>query len=264
MTAQASASGGFSSRGAREVLKTTEHRPWPLPRRPFAMRMSWHDLLFAHWPVPRDAVEPHIPPGLELETWDGWAWIGVVPFYMTHVTGRGLPAAPWLSAFEELNVRTYVRRGDKPGVWFFSLDAARWPAVVAARRLFHLPYFHARFRYQSDGDAVVYQCERRGARTSGARFTGTYGPQGPVGEVPAGGIEDWLVERYCLYAAAPDGTIYCGDVHHEKWPLQPARADIDAGGMTEWLGIELRGPPELLHFSRRLDVVAWSVERASS
>src|SRR5262245_4554326 len=108
-----------------------------------AMRMSWHDLLFAHWPVPVAAMRALVPAPLEVDTFDGAAWIGVVPFRMTRVGPLWLPPIPGVSSFAELNVRTYVTRDDKPGVWFFSLDAANPLAVRTARRFFHLPYFHA-------------------------------------------------------------------------------------------------------------------------
>jgi uncharacterized protein YqjF (DUF2071 family) len=121
-----------------------DHRPWPLPRGPWVMAQVWHDLLFAHWPIARGAMRAAIPPALELDTFEGEAWLGVVPFHMSGVRVRGTPPVPWLSAFPELNLRTYVRHGGKPGVWFFALDAANPLAVEIARRWFHLPYFRAR------------------------------------------------------------------------------------------------------------------------
>src|SRR6266508_3536850 len=125
------------------MISDTAHRPWPLPQRPWIMRMQWHDLLFMHWPVNRDALRRYIPPRLEIDTFDGSAWIGVVPFRMSGVVPRLLPPVPYLSAFPELNVRTYVSAEGKPGVWFFSLDAGNPIAVEAARDVFHLPYYNA-------------------------------------------------------------------------------------------------------------------------
>ena len=118
---------------------TIGHRGWPLPERNWMMRMSWHELLFMHWPVPIEALARLVPDQLEVDTFGGTAWLGVVPFRMTGVAPRGLPNMPGVSAFPELNVRTYVtHRGEKPGVWFFSLDATNWLAVRVARKLFHL------------------------------------------------------------------------------------------------------------------------------
>src|SRR5262245_10075958 len=126
------------------MITDTEHRPWPLPGRPWVMAMRWHDLLFAHWPVDPAVLRPLIPASLQIDTYDGQAWIGVVPFRMTGVRPRFVPPLPGLSAFAEINVRTYVTIEQKPGVWFFSLDAANRLAVWAARLSYHLPYCFAR------------------------------------------------------------------------------------------------------------------------
>jgi len=134
------------------------------PRVRAFMHQRWHDLLFAHWPVPAPAIASRLPAGLELDTFEGRAWLGVVPFRMSGVRLAGLPPLPGAGAFPELNLRTYVRRGDVRGVWFFSLDAASRLAVEAARLGFGLPYFHARMSTRPDGDGIVYSSER----TSGA------------------------------------------------------------------------------------------------
>ena len=125
------------------IVESTAHRPWPMPRAPWLMTQSWHDLLFAHWRVDVSEVRRAVPAAFDLDLFDGEAWLGVVPFYMTNVGLRATPALPWISAFPELNVRTYVRVADRPGVYFFSLDAARWLAVAAARAFLNLPYYAA-------------------------------------------------------------------------------------------------------------------------
>src|SRR5690349_18551619 len=122
--------------------------------------MRWRDLLFAHWPVPVEAVRPLVPAGLEIDTFDGQAWVGVVPFRMEGVAPRFLPSVPGPSAFPELNVRTYVRRGRRAGVWFFSLDAASRVAVEGARLGFHLPYYRAAMSVATDGGWTTYRSER--------------------------------------------------------------------------------------------------------
>src|SRR5438128_1258865 len=114
----------------KEILAQTEHRPWPLPDAPWVMRQTWYDLLFAHWPIAADVMRAHIPPQLELDTFDGQAWVGVVPFGMSNVYPRLTMPVPGLSYFLELNVRTYVTVGGKPGVYFFSLDASNRMAVT--------------------------------------------------------------------------------------------------------------------------------------
>ena len=130
-----------------QLTSEEDHRPWPLPGRPWMMTMSWCDLLFAHWSFEPEAIRPLVPAALELDTFEGRAWVGVVPFRMESVGPRGLgwlPARwPRPRSFAELNVRTYVRHRDRPGVWFLSLDAASRLAVEVARAGFHLPYFQA-------------------------------------------------------------------------------------------------------------------------
>ena len=239
------------------ALEHVEHRPWPLPDRPWVWRQQWHDLLFAHWPVPAAAMRAMIPRELEIQEWEGSAWIGVVPFRMRGVMRRPLPDLPGISAFPELNVRTYVRGADKPGVWFFSLDAASRLAVWAARALFNLPYHHARFGLAGTPERIAY----RAARTGGSiRFAATYGPAGEPYGAEAGTLEHWLTERYCLYAQSRAGQVVRTEVHHRPWPLQAAEAEIVENGMLDTLALPVPRASPLLHFSRRVDVVVWGPE----
>jgi len=239
------------------ALEATDHRPWPIPRRPWSWRQTWCDLLFAHWPIPVDTLRAMVPSNLTIQQFDGTAWIGVVPFHMEGVMRRPLPDLPWVSAFPELNVRTYVERDGKAGVWFFSLDASNSLAVWAARRFFHLPYFHASMQVVAQGHGIDYRSHRK---TGNAAFEGSYEPVSqPYASTP-GTLEHWLTERYCLYAESSDGTIVRTDVHHRQWPLQKARAEIRRNTMLETLGVSVTGEEPLLHFSRRLDVVVWSPE----
>src|SRR3954471_18570225 len=134
--------------GARQGrwLEQQPHRPWPLPNGRWVLGQTWERLLFAHWRLPAAVVRPHLPAALELEEWEGSAWLGLTPFRVAGFRLRGLPPLPLLSSFHELNCRTYVRRDERPGIWFFSLDASSRPAVAAARRAYGLPYRHARVR----------------------------------------------------------------------------------------------------------------------
>ena len=149
-------------------------RTWPAPKRRWNMWMTWHDLLFAHWPVPAEQLRALIPPILEVDTFQGQAWVGVVPFGMSNVRPRLLPAVPGLSRFPELNVRSYVTVQGKPGVWFFSLDAANPLAVYLARRFFYLPYLHAKMSLQSNGEVVQYSSLRTHRGVAPAQFRGSY------------------------------------------------------------------------------------------
>ena len=257
------------------ALALTDHRPWPVPTRPWAMSMSWHDLLFAHWELPADVVRPLVPSCLDLDLRDGAAWVGVVPFRMTGVRLRGTPAVPGPGAFPELNLRTYVRRdsagGPRPGVFFWSLDAASRVAVRAARTWFHLPYFDAEMtcdatdsRTAGDvGAPVTYASRRTHRGAPSAEFAATYEPVGPVFRAAPGSLEAWLTERYCLYAVDRRGRALRGEIHHAPWPLQPARADIGTNTIADAAGLRLPDAAPLLHFARRLDVAGWAPVRAT-
>ena len=219
------------------------------------MGQTWEDLLFAHWRVPVDALRALVPPELEVETYDGSAWLGLVPFRITGLRARGMLPLPGASSFLEVNVRTCVRAADgKPGVWFISLDASSRLAVEAARRLYQLPYFHARMSAVHRGEWIDYES----ARTSetGRVFSGRYRPAGAVFTAEPGSLEWFLVERYCLYATDGSGALHRADIHHPPWPLQPAEAEVD---LTSLSPIELDGDPFCL-VSRRLDTVVWPLE----
>jgi uncharacterized protein len=254
-------SGALTSLGSTLMLPETTHRPWELPSRPWMFAMRWHDLLFMHWPVPCQALRASIPPSLLIDTFDDTAWIGVVPFRMTGVRPRALPPLPWLSAFPELNVRTYVTTGGKPGVWFFSLDAANPTAVRLARILFHLPYYDARMATERSGDHVRYTSHRTHRGAPAAAFRGRYYPTGLVSYAAPGTLAHWLTERYCLYAADRHGQVWRGDIHHARWPLQSAEAVVGVNTMTQQIGLTLPDTRPLLHFARRQDVVGWTLRR---
>jgi len=223
--------------------------------------MRWRELLFAHWVVDQAVVRALIPPGLQLDLFEGRCYVGAVPFLMEGVTPRMVPPLPGLHAFPELNLRTYVTAGGKPGVWFFSLDAGQKLAVRAARRFFHLPYFDAAFEVSMTGARVEYSAVRTHRAAAEARFRATYGPVGPVYRSTAGTLDAWLTERYCLYTADSGGRIYRGDIDHQPWPLQKAEALRHTNSLGDWLGIDLNQEPAALHFAKSLDVHAWLVER---
>jgi uncharacterized protein YqjF (DUF2071 family) len=222
------------------------------------MKQTWHDLLFAHWPLPSPVLRPLVPAQVTLDTFDGECWIGVVPFRMSGVRARAVPPLPGLSRFPELNVRTYVTHGSKPGVYFFSLDAANLPAVWAARAFYHLPYFHAVMTSQEHNGSIHYvsRCHR-----IPAEFRANYRPIGEVRLREKGSIEHWLTERYCLYTTHR-GELYSGEIHHLPWPLQDAEAEFETNTMAAAAGIVLPTSKPLLHFAGRQDVLIWPLRRA--
>lgn len=229
------------------------HRPWPIPVERWVWRQSWHDLLFAHWPVPAADLRRLVPPELTIQEFDGTSWVGVVPFRMSGVMRRPLPNLPYVSAFPELNLRLYVENDGKPGVWFISLDAANALAVWAARRYFHLPYWRARMSLTRNGEGVRFRSARRGG---GPAFAAEYRPVGDSFNAAAGTLEAFLVERYCLYAKTRDGRLLRGEVHHPAWPLHRAQGTVEAAALLRAGGVSVSGEP-LLHFSPGVHVVVW-------
>jgi hypothetical protein len=244
---------------ASRILRDVGHRPWPLPKRPWVMTQSWHDLLFVHWPVATSVLRPLVPPELELDAFDGISWLAVVPFHMTNVAPRAVPALPWFSAFEELNVRTYVTIQNKPGVYFFSLDAASLLAVAAARTMFDLPYYRATMSVRPEGGWINYE-SRRTPNASGARFKGRYRPAGPVFQPSPGTLQHFMTERYCLYTVDRARRVRRLEIHHPPWSLQPAEASIEVNTMPDANGITAPTMPPLLHFAKRQDVITWRPE----
>jgi uncharacterized protein YqjF (DUF2071 family) len=247
----------MSASELKKALNKTEHRPYPLPKGPWVLRMRWRDLLFMHWTVPESFLRPLIPPVLELETFNGAAWLGVTPFHMERTRPRFLPAVPLLSNFPELNVRTYVSAEGKPGIWFFSLDAANLIAVRLARATFSLPYFDAKMSCQVVTDKVRYRSVRTHEDAPPARLAASYRPVGKPFKSHPGTLEDFLTERYCLYSVDKKGRVWRGDIHHLPWPLQDAEAEVEELEMTSQIGMTLPETEPLLHYARRLDVVAW-------
>jgi uncharacterized protein YqjF (DUF2071 family) len=223
------------------------------------MAQRWHELLFAHWPIPAESIRAIVPPPLEVDLFDGQAWLGVIPFRMTGVRPRLLPPVGPISAFPELNVRTYVVVGGKPGVYFFSLDAASRVAVWAAKTFFALPYFHARMASMRSGVSVDYRSERSGER---ADLRVTYGPVGPAWSPARGTLDHWLTERYALYTTTADGTVLRGNIHHAPWRLQQAEAEFAVNSVATPVGIRLPRTEPVLHYAELQDVRIWLPRRA--
>jgi uncharacterized protein len=224
------------------------------------MGQTWADLLFCHWPVEPAAIRAHVPASLELDLFDDRAWLSITAFEVQGTRARGTFPPPVLSRFPELNVRTYVTRGARPGIWFFSLDAASMLAVAAARGLYRLPYFRARMRIAREGEEIDYRSARSDPRGAPAHFEARYRPTGGVRHAAAGSLEAWLVERYRLYTVDDRGHVFAGDIHHRPWTLRDAEVEIRANTMTAPHGIVLDAAP-VVQFARRQDVVFWPLQR---
>jgi len=219
--------------------------------------MRWIDLAFFHWPLAPEAVRPLIPDGLELETFEDRAWIGVVPFTMEDVAPRGLPAVPRFSRFPEVNVRTYVRHGERSGVWFLSLDARSWLTVLGGRAVFHLPYHHARMRSRRDDTGFIDYQSRRSDED--VRFAARYRADGPPARAPEGSFDHWSTERRRLFSVDRRGRIWRTEIDHAPWPLQPAVGTSAAEDIVRAAGLPPPGDAvPVIRFVRRLDVRGWA------
>lgn len=242
------------------LLRHTDHRPIPLRRGPWIMVQNWSDLLFAHWEMPAEALRKLIPSQLELDLFNGQAYVAVAPFSIHGLRPRYLPALPVVSQFLELNVRTYVRYKGIPGVWFFSLDAANLSAVWGARIGYALPYKHATMSMKNSGEKFDYS-SRRLHEPKPAEFLGRYWPKSAAHRRDKNSLEFFLTERYCLYAIR-GADVFRTYIHHLPWPLQDAEAEIQANTMAKATGIDLPNNKPLLHFSKFIQVLVWWPEKA--
>jgi uncharacterized protein len=240
-----------------ELLKETAHRPWPVPDSQWVMEQTWRDLLFAHWFYDIEAVRAVVPAQLPLDTFDGRAWVGVVPFHLENLRARGLPPIPGNASFPELNVRTYVTLDGKPGVYFFSLDAGNRLAVAGARTLFHLNYFDAEMAITATPTGIEYTSARTDRRGASAHFRGHYAPEGEAFEPAAGTFDHFLTERYCLYAVDSNQGVLRLDIHHRPWLLQAAVADLDAQAMLGAAGLPAPTGKPVLHFAAVQPMIGW-------
>ncbi len=238
---------------ASEILNQTAHRPWLMPGQTWVMTQTWQKLLFAHWPIPSELLAPFIPAGLQLDTYEGSAWISIVPFKM----GFRLRYSPYSVTFGELNVRTYVIKDGKPGVFFFSLDASDLFTVLTARHTYALPYHLARIQLKVSGQSVSFSSQRSKALPNQHGFKANYEPTSDIYYASENTLEYWLTERYCLYSVTPDGSIYRGEVHHLPWALQQAQAQIEENTILAPTGLALPKQAAILHYVEHLDIVIW-------
>lgn len=252
-TAVVSLADGSQAAAQAHALRRRAHRPWPEPDRPWLQGQTWRDLLFAHWSVPEDRLRALVPDAISIDTFDGHAWIAVTPFQVTGLRFRGTLPVPILSRFPEVNVRTYVTVQGRPGIYFFSLDAASALAVAGARATYHLPYFRSRMAVHRVGQEIYYTSRRVG---NAASLRLRYRPTGTPFLPRKGTLEHFLTERYCLYTVAR-GRIHRAEIHHPPWALQAAEAHIDENTMAQACGLSLPSRPPLLHFAGRQDVVIW-------
>jgi hypothetical protein len=222
---------------------------------PWLVAMDWRDTLFLHWPVHADALRPFIPNALPIDEFDGTAWIGIVAFRIAGARPRGLPAAIGLPSFGEVNVRTYVG-GAKPGVWFFSLDAANPVIVESARAGLHLAYYHAAIDTEWRHGNCAYRVRRTDRRSTASQFAATARVEERAHVAAAGTLEHFFAERYCFYSVDRRGRILRGDVAHPPWPIRNAHAVIEANTLFP-TGIDPSARTPIAHASSGVTVHAY-------
>ena len=237
------------------ILGQIAHRPWSLPTGPWILEQSWLDVLFAHWPLAPEVVRARVPEALELDTFEGRPWVSAVAFRIDPFRARGLPVT---LRFPELNLRTYVRKDGVPGVYFFSLDAASRTAVLGGQTFFRLNYYDAAIAFVADTH-FDFTCRRLDHPR--ADFHARYRAIGEPHTPARSSLEEWLVERYCLYAARTGGATFRVQIHHLPWLLQPAEADLAADQLFFAAQLPAPDSPPLLHYSARQDTLTWSPER---
>jgi uncharacterized protein YqjF (DUF2071 family) len=223
------------------------------------IEMQWLDLAFFHWPLAPSALQARLPQGIELDLWEGQAYLGIVPFVMRGVRARGCPAFPGCSCSLELNVRTYVRRGREAGVWFFSLDAQHPVLVYGARATFALPYYRARMALHRRDGWTHYSSLRTHRGAPPASLVAAYRAAGPKFHAAAGTLEHWLTERYCFFTFDRRGRVRRCDVRHAPWTLASADYESKENDMGQLLGLPPFGPPILCHVAAPLTVRASSL-----
>ena len=224
------------------------------PQRPWVLFMTWRDLFFASWRVPIEAVRAHIPPELELDTFDGSAWVTLVPMRVTDMHWRGIEPIPGMDSFRELNFRTYVRVNGRAGVFFLSIECPATFQDWIARKFFGVPYFHSQMASFNDGVSYHYATERVQADRTPAAFFGAFRPQ-PGGTAPApGSLEQFLLERYSLYFVQ-NGVVHRGDIQHAEWNVQQAEAQIDVNTISSAEGFDLSNKPDHVGFVLQSDTL---------
>lgn len=249
----------------QEFRLRTSGRPRPLPPGRWATTQRWNDLLFAHWPVPPVDLAEQLPDGLQIDTYNGSAWLGVMPFWMDRVKLRRFPAFPGLNLLPELSLRTYVRepRSGAPGVFVFSLDVGSLSATLIGRWAQHLPCHWADVRLEQRDEREISFFSRRRLTAHPVVFQARYrglGPTRKTAENRAGSLEYFLLERNLLYTRNRQGQTLRSNLHAVSWPLENAEAQIEQNTLGESLGLQLPQQPPVVHYVRRMALYIWPPE----
>jgi uncharacterized protein YqjF (DUF2071 family) len=220
-----------------------------MPIRPWVWRQTWNDLLLLHWPVPSAAIRPLIPPALNLHRFDGTAWVGLSAFW---IHGQQIRSLPWLrrTEYPALSVHTFVIRNGKPGLWFLTLGGGSRMDVWLGRHLLRLPFTPLGITV----DRSVARVHHRAVRPDGAVFEAHYSPIGEVVSPVPGTLAHWLTERYAIYSVGSGNRLFCSEVHHMRWPIQPVSASVKRNDL---LPPGAQGSPASVFYTPRVELVGW-------
>ncbi len=227
----------------------------PATNLPWLMKQTWSDILFAHYPVPRKILEKLIPTELTLDTFYQTGWVSIVPYFTSSVHLRGLPPIPGTAAYPGFNIRTYVTMNGKPGVYFFRLTAANFLAAYTAKTFFRLPYSYMNMQFKKAKDLIVFESEKK----SGLQLLCNYKSISEAHQTQQGSLEEWLVERYCLYTVNKKGVPLQADILHDPWHLERAEAEFHQNTLLTSLNIVPENEKPILHFAKQRVVRFWPI-----
>lgn len=252
----------------REFKLRTSQSPRPLPTGRWTMSQRWNDLLFAHWRLPAASIAPYLPEGLQPDTFQGSAWLGVVPLWADRFSFRGVPSIPWARSFPELHFRTYVhdKRTSTPGIYNLSVDIGNLMATVAARFIFRSQCNWAEMRLNQRTEREFSFYSRRLLVGQPVIFSARYrglGPTRRLAEIRGGSLEYFFTERYCLFTRSSAGQAVRANIHAVASPLEDAEAEIERNDLASALRIHVPDQEPVLHYSRRLAVYVWPAELAA-
>lgn len=234
----------------------TSHRPFPLPKVPWILQQTWDDVLFLHWPVSEAILRDHIPAQLDLDRYEGTAWVSLVLFEVNGMRPRALPPIPFVHSFLELNVRTYVTYKGKPGIYFFSLDANSRLAVRMARIGYSLPYHLAKIELKRKTGKIEFSSSRIHKNKPKESLQTIYRPTAEGYFAKKGTLDYWLTERYCLWTQK-GRRLFRTDILHEKWKLQKAEVEIQKNSMAHFLPASSLSSDPVIHYSPSKRVLFW-------
>lgn len=229
-----------------------------LAAKTWIMKQTWKHVLFLHWPLHAESLRPFIPKELEIDTYDGQAWLGMIVFEMGGIYPRGLSRLPLTPPFSEINVRTYVTYKGEPGIYFLSIDVNNWASLNIAKRWYHLPYRPSEVSIQKEGASLHFE----GIRKKEPLYVkGSYTPLKESFFSRAGRLDYWFTERYRLYSSDSFSNLYTASIDHPPWALQNTEVTIDKNTLFSPFGFHLGADAPIAHYSYGVQTNFWNIKK---